>query len=255
MQQIEINTLYQHKTVINHYCHEFMKRYKLAFFGFLRCTQEGHSVLLSNQPEVFQYLIEHEYPLTSPTPHDYQDAQAFHYLVPEIGPYQPAMHAVAQNFSLFNPFDIVYKHPGYYEMFCFGINKDDFSIASVYLNHLKNFELFCQKFKKDFSRLITSLTSRPIYLSEKIIQPVRNLILPESNDTLPPIPEKTFALYQSFGVSKREIECVEKLRRGFSAKQIAQELNISNRTVEKHLENARYKLSCTSKYDLVRLLD
>jgi DNA-binding CsgD family transcriptional regulator len=52
-------------------------------------------------------------------------------------------------------------------------------------------------------------------------------------------------------LSPRELDCVFYLMRGKTMKEIAQTLQISPRTVETYLEQARLKLGCTRKSDLV----
>ena len=53
--------------------------------------------------------------------------------------------------------------------------------------------------------------------------------------------------------SNRETEVLQQLVRGKSAKQIADCLYISKRTVEHHIENMKIKAQCSSKYELIEL--
>lgn len=52
-------------------------------------------------------------------------------------------------------------------------------------------------------------------------------------------------------LSKREIECLYYLVRGMSAKQIANQLTLSYRTVEYYFERMKDKLSCDSRSELI----
>lgn len=52
-------------------------------------------------------------------------------------------------------------------------------------------------------------------------------------------------------MSNRELECVKLLAKGFSSKQIAAILNISNRTVEQYIDTAKNKLSCKNSVELI----
>lgn len=52
-------------------------------------------------------------------------------------------------------------------------------------------------------------------------------------------------------VSNRELECIKLLKEGFSSKQIACILNISNRTVEQYIDTARNKLGCKNSVELI----
>lgn len=52
-------------------------------------------------------------------------------------------------------------------------------------------------------------------------------------------------------LSQRELECVNLLAKGKTAKEIGIQLNLSYRTVEFYLDNARLKLQCTNRYELI----
>ena len=52
-------------------------------------------------------------------------------------------------------------------------------------------------------------------------------------------------------LSKRELECLRHTLRGHSAKQTANVLGISHRTVEEHLSNIKIKMGVASKAKLI----
>ena len=53
------------------------------------------------------------------------------------------------------------------------------------------------------------------------------------------------------GFTERETCCLFYLIRGNTFKEIARKLNISNRTVETHIENIKLKMNCTSRSSLI----
>ena len=57
--------------------------------------------------------------------------------------------------------------------------------------------------------------------------------------------------HKFFGVSKRESHCLYYLMRGMTGKQIAKTLKLSPRTVEFYLENAKLKLKCQNRHELI----
>jgi DNA-binding CsgD family transcriptional regulator len=61
--------------------------------------------------------------------------------------------------------------------------------------------------------------------------------------------EKT--IWQGKIVTKREIECAHRLIDGLTAKETARLMNISHRTVEKYIENLKYKLQCRNLKQLI----
>lgn len=54
-------------------------------------------------------------------------------------------------------------------------------------------------------------------------------------------------------LSDREIQCLYYLCKGFSYKSIGSQLNISPRTAETHISNAKYKLHITTKSALIKV--
>jgi len=57
--------------------------------------------------------------------------------------------------------------------------------------------------------------------------------------------------YDDFNLSERESECLFLLLRGKTAREIADILFISNRTVEKHTDNIKSKMGCFTKSELI----
>jgi DNA-binding CsgD family transcriptional regulator len=57
--------------------------------------------------------------------------------------------------------------------------------------------------------------------------------------------------YRGKTVTKREKECINGLIDGLTAKEIAKILNISHRTVEKYIENIKFKLECKNLKQLI----
>ncbi|KTD06365.1 transcriptional regulator LuxR [Legionella gratiana] len=61
------------------------------------------------------------------------------------------------------------------------------------------------------------------------------------------------AVDNPFQLSHRELECLFFTLRAMTAKQIAEQLNLSKRTIEFYLENIKNKMRCVSKAELICL--
>ncbi|RYG41298.1 MAG: LuxR family transcriptional regulator, partial [Chitinophagaceae bacterium] len=59
---------------------------------------------------------------------------------------------------------------------------------------------------------------------------------------------------RAFGLSARETEVALRLCQGWTYKAIAEELNISSRTVDKHAQNIFLKTGVNKKIDLQQIL-
>ena len=60
---------------------------------------------------------------------------------------------------------------------------------------------------------------------------------------------------KEFTLSRREIECIQLLFEGHSAKHISRILRISHRTVEGHFNKIRKKLGCPIGYRLNKWIE
>ncbi|MDQ2995229.1 MAG: LuxR C-terminal-related transcriptional regulator, partial [Pseudomonadota bacterium] len=52
-------------------------------------------------------------------------------------------------------------------------------------------------------------------------------------------------------LSDREMQCLQRIVRGLSAKEIGEELELSKRTVESYIDNIKAKLGCINKTELI----
>ena len=67
---------------------------------------------------------------------------------------------------------------------------------------------------------------------------------------------KKFSIKSTKGIinlTKREMECLKHLSKGFSVKEIARVEHLSPRTIETHITNVKHKTGCYSKSELVNL--
>lgn len=75
------------------------------------------------------------------------------------------------------------------------------------------------------------------------------------NDNLPAnsLPTLNNLKINNISLSTRELECLQLTVKGYTAKRIARELNISHRTVEEYLYNIRIKAGAGSKAELIEM--
>lgn len=56
----------------------------------------------------------------------------------------------------------------------------------------------------------------------------------------------------TINITLREKQCLELMDRGYSIKEIGQELLISHRTIETHINNIKHKTNFYNRADLIR---
>ncbi len=69
---------------------------------------------------------------------------------------------------------------------------------------------------------------------------------------LPFSPQELSNAESATNLSKRQIQCLYYLIRGYTAKQIGKSLGLSNKTVEFYFSNLKKKLGCNSRMELIK---
>lgn len=215
---------------VNHFCQSALQQHGILFFAYGQFFDDGRCNLLSNNSVLYQHFFKKNYPLLPSIPDKFL-TQKFHYLIPEGGAYQQAVHDVRQFFNLKNGIDLIEKHDSYFEMTCFASDTNNTDAVNFYLNNLKFLENFSLSFKESFFDLVQK---------SKIILPK------DMRASFTGIKKVTQKL-----LSNRQSQCLYHLVRGLTAKQIAKVLGLSNRTIEFYLENLKEKFNCPNKSDLI----
>ena len=126
----------------------------LSWFGHGRFYNDGRCYYLSNDSRCIAYLFEQQYPLLTPIPSQYKEKK-FHYLIPEDGPYSHVLHAAKSFFNLHSALDIIERHQGYVDLYCFAANSDR-DIVNYYLNSADILEKFILYFKEKGHDLLST---------------------------------------------------------------------------------------------------
>ena len=138
-------------------------------------------------------------------------------------------------------------------------HKDNPRINELYLKHYDVLKKFIEQFKFTFADVITNAEPCKAKYKNGFIHD-----LPEYNkNDVPDIQAFLRAIGansnslnidgQIIQLTKREMQCLELVDKGCSAKLIGRELLLSPRTIESHLDNIRQKTGVHHKHDLIKL--
>lgn len=145
-----------------------------------------------------------------------------------------------------NPFEIVAKLDGYCESFSFYSSASRQSAASFYINHLDTFEQFVALFKVAAANLVaTADRDRVIGTTAASERSSRE------PDSQAPLGTWDFLNARLQSLTDRQLEIAQHIISGCTARQIAQKLGLSSRTVETHIENIKSRLGCANKTELL----
>lgn len=169
----------------------------------------------------------------------------------------PIIAENAKNFGINHFFDYTKEYEDHYIMAGFGTSYGKESIIDFYLNNRDLLEKFIFYFQEQASTLI-KISKK---LENKIIMPEyygNNNFQLKSNDCkvfdfLKRLnsSERPTVNLRSVLFSKRELECIKYILAGKNMREIAEQLFISPRTVETHIENMKNKFGCYKKSELI----
>jgi DNA-binding CsgD family transcriptional regulator len=178
------------------------------------------------------------------------------------------LSAVRAICSIHNGISFWLKEKDYIEGFGFGTKQDtnfDFNSLISKVDLLERFSLY---FKSAAFDIIEKCNTKRIIHPNRQIFSVKPLLTRAARryseektfrkkfirKTPLPIKKAHPGLDLSSQFSKRELECIKYFLLGKSMREIGEQLFISPRTVETHLENIKIKMGCSKKSDLIPIL-
>lgn len=223
-------------------------------FCYYKITDSGLFVFLSFRPDWEEYCFAEKLYLFDPTIRHpkFCDSGIIDVRAIKDETWWNKVNQVASNkFNINYRLALRNKIANGVEIFAFALNSADPFQHVALMNEIPLLHLFIQRFRDKFSSLqltlednfvdMASLLGPSFYqdtaLVPKFVQ--REQFLKEMGIE---IPKLTF----------RELEIARQLPKGYTASQIGNELFISTRTVEHHLERIKDKFCCSSKSDLIQ---
>lgn len=137
-------------------------------------------------------------------------------------------------------------------MYSFTLNFSGDNFLHWLLNNVENLKSFIQYYKIEATDLITQIKNPKNRITLPIIDNIENtenLVKLKSENFAFKIPHRVSK--KPISLSKQQSTCFNFLIQGITAKEIANKMNLSVRTVEHYLENIRKILDCKSSKDLI----
>lgn len=156
-----------------------------------------------------------------------------------------------------NGITLILKDKDYCEYFMFGADLHNKQMINFYINNLELLKNFTEYFYEQSNDLIKKATKNLITLtptvkkSNQAIQICKSIDSSSIKELFPKKVHSNKPISQSVPLSPREMACVKYLLKGKTAKEIANFLHLSYRTIEYYLENIRGKTGCRNKYELI----
>jgi DNA-binding CsgD family transcriptional regulator len=240
-------------------CNPLQKILDIPFFRYGKIFNDGSRFFLCNQPDVMRFIYQDgNYPLSwhdnGKKAGEYEEGCVI-WATKKIQSTeeQRLMESKMKNFFKVSE-GITYRvrSSNFIEIYDFAGND-----PSIYNVNSQTFKHFMYYFKEQANSLIKSAEHE-----KKIILPpnVQEIQLPSTKEKevelIKNLVIKRHYLGENYNhayLTTQEVHCINWYVKGKSAKEIAQIINRSEKTINRHLENIKQKLGCHKKYELVKI--
>lgn len=233
------------------------KNLGLKHFAYLRYHKDGSYVHFCDNLEWVKARLENNLNLDTVRKSSSRDALfnlGSHRFLWSGRPTNP-MHATLFDMNIWNGHAIYDVYEDFIEVWGFGTARDNEEMNNFYLKNHKVFKQFGFYFKDQCRDFIYTDNQRHMF-QDNAVQGLfdrKSGAMSAQDHLLQEIQPKKFYLNRDTFLTRREYESVYYLSRGLSAREAAENMGISSRTVEGYIENAKARLGCTDKGALVRV--
>ena len=224
-------------------CSELSKQLQLSYFAYARVYDDGFAYVLSDRPEVGEFLISKEMQVASSIPHAILKREFF-YAVSNEGYFKE----ILDYFRLFSCLEYILRKEGCYDVFSIASQSKDHDMINLYLNHLPLLKRFCHDFLKNLERPLILSANNKIFLPEKMRPNFGGL---QENELKEKRIDIDTSIIKKYKLSIRESEVLSLVAHGYTAKQMACKLNLGQRTIESHLNKLKLKTGCYYKSEFM----
>ncbi len=236
-----------------------LKSFGINYFRYMTRYNDYSRAILCNRPEIIQYCYEeHRYPMTwydnnSKSNVDYSsgfDIWAIHRIINESQEIDFKKDKIMAGFKIFHGVSLLIKYNQFMEIFEFASPTPD--IYSLNHNIFKQFVFYFRENARELilqaeaeKLLLTPETSNANFINEKLINYEYSL---KNNLCI----KKYFlpGIGDDFYLTAREAECLQAYIKTGSAKAASSQLNISFKTILRHIENVKQK---SGRYKLMEI--
>lgn len=242
-------------------CMPLKKHFGITSFVFLRIYTNGSEIRLSNQPAWLEHFFKQElYKISNFQAHPDNFCSGF-VLWSDLKDHDAILQE-ARYFNIDHGITLCNKQRDYVELCFFGTERGNAGIIPLYLSHLDLLERFTLYFKDRGKQLIAEAERYKICLDKNIrkLDQVKEqaLIFSQNGFDRQAFLQDTVVhqliLPDHVALTKRELDCIAYLLAGYTAKESAERLFVSKRTIETHWENVKDKLQVATKSELIQKL-
>ncbi len=232
-------------------CKPFFDQYRLNHLNYMRLYNDNTVFYLCNGYGWLEHYLKQSYPMIGAFEQK-PELRNFHYVLwSALDENDLILKDTREIFNTHHGIAIIKKYKDYYEFYNIGTdNKSQHSI-NFFINNYDILNQFTHVFKDKAAKLMRLACTNRIALAKPVngqAQLKDSLIKAsyQSSARLANCDKKT----ELACLTKAELVCIKLYVAGKISKEIANMLGISERTVEKHIENIKLKLNCKNLFQL-----
>jgi DNA-binding CsgD family transcriptional regulator len=252
--------------MIQSYCNKLFKSSGIKSFGYIELLATGDYIHVESNRHIYEDLIKTELAENMST-HILTEAPRLGHYMPLITKYSNnTIHSIKSKYSLGNDLGFIDyvdendKNSIRVRHFYFASDINNSAINAFYLNHLSQLKRFCYDFVLKFEKSLNSLKKIKLKDNEKQsfkrslndFLKVNNILQQEFE--LFDYTDLPFNLKANNFLSNKEKQIVYLFYNQFTFKEIGEKLEISKRTVDRHLDSLRKKLHCKTTGHIIPAL-
>lgn len=223
----------------------------LTSFVYQKNLSDASEIRLSNQPEWIEFFFQHKLYQQSLFEQAGTQLPKNHYLWADLPKHRPIIDK-AKQFNISHGITFVRPAENGTDFYFLGTTPENASASLRVLNNLDLIEKFFIYFQNTAAPLIKRALEHRIVIPDKIItnQPIISSISINRAQFLTSIGNQKLPNF-----TPRELQCIRLLSSGYTMKMIAQQLQLSPRTIETHFEHIKNKANCRTKAQLLHFIN
>lgn len=232
---------------------EYFKEIKLSCFGHNSVWPDGNHTFLFTNHDWPRERVLNQIPPPGFTIYDKITDKVIFPAIDKVNSLdwsEDIVNLAKKRFNVHNPMIITRKFNDHYEVFSFNLNSK--SAYETYVNNLDFFERFIDYYHDKARRMIERVKKNCLVVNSQYLPSTKTSHL--VSDAHSTKAKKYYFVYDKKYIllSSKEYQCLSFLSHGMRIKGIAQEMDLSVRTVETYIKRVKNKLNLSNTNDLCK---
>jgi LuxR family quorum-sensing system transcriptional regulator SolR len=229
-------------------CEDLIKKLDLGMFCYHKVYKDFSEIMFSNQTRWAEYYYKENF-LSANYLKNFL-ADKFQFFIWPSENKIITLDAVRNVCDVHQGISLFFSDGEILQIFGFATKKENPFALNMLVNSIDLLKNFCLSLIKNLEPMIARCNT------QRIIPKIKpKLDLQIFHDKQNELGENSMRqIIKNFLFSPREIDCIKKLLIGKTMRETADELFISPRTVETHVENIKNKIGCNKKSELIATL-